>query len=85
MSRSGPGIYVTEADFVPRTERTDAHAEDDGVLLSVLYNATADESSLGVFDAASLDLLDVYPLGGVVPFHAHGIVCPAGRSCFTNP
>jgi carotenoid cleavage dioxygenase-like enzyme len=82
---SRPGSYVTEADFVPRTESKSAAQEDDGVLLSVLYNEPADQSSLGVFDAASLTLLDEYSLGGVVPFHAHGIVCPMNGRCFTNP
>jgi len=81
-----PGVYVTEADFVPRTGSTAAAAEDDGVLLSVLYNSTTDSSSLGVFDARSLALVDQFGLGGVVPFHAHGIVCPAWHGgCFTNP
>ena len=55
------------------------------MLLSVLYNETADESFMGVFDATGLTLLDVYALGGVVPFHAHGIVCPTSERCFTNP
>ncbi|EOD25290.1 hypothetical protein EMIHUDRAFT_237930 [Emiliania huxleyi CCMP1516] len=81
-----PGVYVTEADFVPRRGSTAAAAEDDGVLLSVLYNSTTDSSSLGVFDARSLALVDQFGLGGVVPFHAHGIVCPAWHGgCFTNP
>ena len=27
----------------------------------------------------------VFPLHAPVPFHAHGIVCPSGKACFTNP
>jgi hypothetical protein len=31
---SSPGVYLTEADFIPRPKGT---AEDDGVLVSILY------------------------------------------------
>jgi len=79
-----PGVYVTEGDFVPTGVE-----EDDGLLLSVLFNSTSDESSLAVFDARNLFLLQQFPFGpgNVVPFHAHGIVCtPAnGNRCFSNP
>ncbi len=34
----GADVYVTEADFVPRPE---GGTEDDGVLVSVVYNSTA--------------------------------------------
>ena len=36
---AAPSIFFTEADFVARPGATE---EDDGVLLSVLYNATSD-------------------------------------------
>jgi hypothetical protein len=66
------GVYVTEADFVPR-QGDGAYAEDDGVLLSVLYHADTDSSSLAVFDAKDLSLLASFAIpGGVVSFHAHG-------------
>ena len=87
-SWSSPGVYLTEADFVPRPRSSDgtANAEDDGLLLTVLYNATADNSFFGVFDARTVAPLGLYPLGQlVVPFHAHGIVCLPGEACFTNP
>ena len=84
-SWSAPEIYLTEADFVPRTESKEPGAEDDGVLLSVLHNATSGISSLAVFDAATLVLLDRVALGGMVPFHAHGIVCKQNEACFSNP
>ncbi len=80
-SWSAPDVYFTEADFVPKA----GGAEDSGLLLSVLYNATSSESSLAVFDAESLQLRSQTPLGGVIPFHAHGIVCPNGRPCISNP
>ena len=82
------GIFLTEADFIPRPGGT---AEDDGVLVSVMYNSTANSSSLGIFDAASLKLITNQPLGYLVPFHAHGISCPPGgvagstAGCYTNP
>ena len=43
-SWSSPGVYLTEFDFLPRTNSTAAADEDDGVLLTVLYNATSDSS-----------------------------------------
>ena len=87
---SSPGIFMTEADFVPRSSSTAAKDEDDGVLLTVLYNSTSDTSSVAVFEASSITLLRTYPLGTALPFHAHGIVCPGNPStakwaCFTNP
>ena len=60
-------------------------AEDGGHLVSVLYNSTSDESVLAVFDAATLHPVMMVPMGMVVPFHAHGVVCPAGENCYTNP
>ena len=81
---SADGIFVTEADVVPRPG---AATDDDGLLVTVLFNATGDypESSLALFDAADLSLVCQYPLGQVLPFHAHGIVCPPGAPCYTNP
>lgn len=80
---SAEGIFVTEADVVPRPG---ASADDDGLLLTVLYNASGlGESSLAVFNADDLSLVCQYPLGQVLPFHAHGIVCPPGRACYSNP
>ena len=90
-SWSEDGVLLTEADFVPNPSSVGAIAsggasrDDDGVLLSVLYNATIDQSTLAVFDAAELDLLATFPLGQVLPFHAHGIVCSPAEGCFTNP
>ena len=53
---SSAGVYLTEADFLPRTTSTSpsaslAASEDDGLLLSVLYNSTSDQSLFAVFDA----------------------------------
>lgn len=83
---SADGVFFTEADFIPRRlQDAGDPAEDDGILISVLYNTTSDRSSLGLFDAASLSLLGQYELEMVVPFHAHGIVCENPKRCYTNP
>ena len=84
-SWSAPGIFMTEFDFIPRTNGTAAKDEDDGVLLSVLYNASSDTSLFAVFDARELVPLKMYEMDAVVPFHAHGISCKRGEACFTNP
>lgn len=81
-SWSAPHIFVSEADFVPAPGGT---AEDDGLLLSILYNVSSDASSMMVFNATTLQPVLQYFLPEVVPFHAHGIVCPAPGKCFTNP
>ena len=84
-SWSSPDVYLTEADFVPTPSGGSAPKEDAGLLLTVLYNSSADTSFFGVFDAQTLVPAGIYPLGRTVPFHAHGIVCLPGEPCFTNP
>lgn len=86
---SAEATFVTEADFIPRRRRNQQspvslEEEDDGVLLSITYNANTDTSAVIILDARNFELLDTYPLEHVVPFHAHGISCVAGN-CFTNP
>jgi carotenoid cleavage dioxygenase-like enzyme len=78
---SAPGIFLTEASYVAHAN---AQAEDDGSLVSVAYNATADASALAVFSARTLQLVSWYPLDQVIPFHAHGVTC-RGQKCYTNP
>ena len=68
---SADDVYVTEPSFIPR--RTHGGAEDDGVLFTVAFNATADQSSVVLLDAATLELVEMFPLPEVIPFHAHGI------------
>merc|ERR1711871_1175119 len=82
-SWSAPGIYVSEADFVPFA--TADTTEDDGLLLTILYNVTDETSSLGVLSAKDLELLETLPLGGIMPFQAHGVTCMPGQACFSNP
>ena len=78
---ASPGVFLTEASFVPHAG---AQAEDDGSLVSVVYNATCDVSALAVFDTKTLLLVSWYPLDQVIPFHAHGVTCRAEK-CYTNP
>lgn len=82
---ASPGIFLTEADFVPRSRGLTRQDEDDGLLITILYNSTSDESLFAVFDARTLTPTGIYPMGVAVPFHAHGIVCVEGEACFTNP
>lgn len=76
------GIYLTEANFFPRGD--EHSAEDDGALFTIAYNSTENLSYAYIFDAVSLDLIDSYSLGTMVPFHAHGVTC-TGETCFSNP
>ena len=78
---ASPGIFLTEASFIPHAA---LQAEDDGSLVSVVYNSTSDASALAVFSARTLLLVSWYPLDQVIPFHAHGVTCRSGK-CYTNP
>eukprot|EP00040_Diaphanoeca_grandis_P029569 m.173432 g.173432 ORF g.173432 m.173432 type:complete len:507 (+) comp31726_c0_seq10:48-1568(+) len=80
---TSPGIFVTEASFIPVGTSND---EEDGVLVSLAYNTTAARSSLLVFDPTTLGLIDSYSLGdNIVPFHAHGVSCTPTDGCYANP
>lgn len=86
-----PGIYVTEVDFIPRnkvsssTDVISKDEEDNGILISILYDEEKDNSILGLFDAKDLKLLETFSLlGDKISFHAHGIVCTKEK-CFSNP
>ena len=82
---SAPSLFLTEADFIPRRPSlAPQQGDDEGWLITVGYNASADQSSVWLLDARSLEVVDRYDLGYVVPFHAHGVSCLFG-DCFTNP
>jgi hypothetical protein len=78
---ASPGVFLTEASFIPHV---DAQTEDDGSLVSVVYNSTDDTSALAVFSARTLNLISWYVLDQVIPFHAHGVTCRS-KACYTNP
>lgn len=63
------GDCVGEPVFVPRSK--DA-AEDDGWLLTVVYQAARHRSGLAVLDARSLDLLATAWLPHHIPYGFHG-------------
>ncbi|KAI9243598.1 carotenoid oxygenase [Sporodiniella umbellata] len=66
------GCYPSEPVFVPRPEQ-DSADEDDGVLLSVVMNATTSTSFLLVLDAVHLKVLAIADLERLVPISfAHG-------------
>jgi carotenoid cleavage dioxygenase-like enzyme len=83
---SSPDVYLTEFDFVPaHSSEEGGKNEDNGVLISIVYNKTSDMSFFTMLNATNLQLLGMYPMEHAVPFHAHGIVCKSGVPCFTNP
>ena len=72
----GPGQYPSEPIFVARRGAT---AEDDGYLLSLVYDSRRHASHVAVFDARHLD---AGPLARVwfdqhIPFTVHGLWVPA--------
>jgi len=73
----GPGRHTAEAYFVPREHGT---AEDDGYLLSYVFDAGRDASELLVLDARDLSAgpLARVMLPGRVPYGFHGAWVPDG-------
>jgi beta,beta-carotene 9',10'-dioxygenase len=69
LSWSQPGLYPGEPVFVARPEAED---EDDGVLLSVVLDATARRSMLLVLDAGDLGELARAEVPHHIPFGFHG-------------
>jgi beta,beta-carotene 9',10'-dioxygenase len=69
LSFSEPDCYPGEPVFVARPE---AEAEDDGVLLSVVLDATAGTSFLLVLDAADLHEVARAAVPHHIPFSFHG-------------
>jgi all-trans-8'-apo-beta-carotenal 15,15'-oxygenase len=68
------GCFASEPMFVARPGSS---AEDDGVLLDVVYNATSQNSELWVMDAAKIsDVVAKVMLPHHIPHQFHG--------CFTN-
>ena len=61
--------YLGEAVFVPKT---DSQQEDDGVLLSIAFNASTQLSSLIILDALSMHLVAEIYLPLHLPFGLHG-------------
>ncbi|MEL6318450.1 MAG: carotenoid oxygenase family protein, partial [Pseudomonadota bacterium] len=71
----GAGHFVSEAAFAPAPGGVD---EDDGWLLTVNYDATADDSYLAVLSAAGRPrILARLSLGQALPMSFHGLWEPA--------
>jgi len=79
---SEPGVYTTEANFIPRPGATE---EDDGVLFSMMYDSNIDQSLVVLLEPKTLKLISKTPIGFVIPYHSHGVLCNAAGKCFPNP
>jgi all-trans-8'-apo-beta-carotenal 15,15'-oxygenase len=66
----GEGRFTSEANFIPRGENS---AEDDGYLISIVYNHARKKSEIVILDACDMQReLAVIPLNHHVPFGFHG-------------
>jgi all-trans-8'-apo-beta-carotenal 15,15'-oxygenase len=66
----GEGRFTSEANFIPSSAAGD---EDDGYLISVVYNHNRQRSEVVIVDARNMiDELAVIPLKHHVPFGFHG-------------
>lgn len=64
-----PGCYPGEPVFVPRPE---ASGEDDGVILSVVFDAGSDSSFLLIIDATSFTEVARAAVPHAIPYGLHG-------------
>jgi carotenoid cleavage dioxygenase-like enzyme len=77
---SEPDCFVTEPVFVARPE---GEAEDDGVLLSTIYDASKDSSFLLLLNAQDFSELARIDIEGKIQAHYHGRFCKhyGDRTC----
>ena len=68
--------YPSEMHFVPNP---DAIEEDDGVLLTNVYDGERQQSYFQVLDASSFTVLDKAYLPHNIPFSAHGMFFPEAK------
>eukprot|EP00933_Yihiella_yeosuensis_P029430 TRINITY_DN2308_c0_g1_i1.p1 TRINITY_DN2308_c0_g1~~TRINITY_DN2308_c0_g1_i1.p1 ORF type:complete len:539 (+),score=89.28 TRINITY_DN2308_c0_g1_i1:96-1712(+) len=76
ITRQQSGYYPAEHEFVPKPQG----AEDEGVLVGIVYNSTADTSFVQVLDAQTLNPVAKAPLGLKVPFPVHATWFPSKSS-----
>jgi beta,beta-carotene 9',10'-dioxygenase len=69
VSWNEDGCYPSEGVFVPRP---DGSVEDDGVVLSLVFDSRSDESFLLILDATSFDEIARAPTPFPIPFGLHG-------------
>ncbi|MCB1688419.1 MAG: carotenoid oxygenase family protein [Halioglobus sp.] len=66
----GEGRFTSEPNFIPAREGT---SEDDGYLISIVYNHTRQKSEVVILDAGDMQReMAVIPLEHHVPFGFHG-------------
>ena len=83
-----PGLYVTEANFLvkPGAEpHSPVSQEDDGLLFTILYNSSSDTSLAALLEPQTMKLVEAFDMGGVIPYHSHGVICQTSGKCFSNP
>jgi carotenoid cleavage dioxygenase len=71
--RYGPGVVCGEAVFTPDPDGT---TEDSGWILNFVHDLGADQSSVVVLDAATLEEAAQVQLPRRVPFGFHGSFLP---------
>jgi all-trans-8'-apo-beta-carotenal 15,15'-oxygenase len=65
--------FCGEPMFAPSIQAT---AEDDGYLITILYNGKSQESEMIILSAKDLSLQTRVPLGMAIPHGLHGCYCP---------
>ena len=75
-SWSEPGYFVCEPLF---QQAPNAQREDDGVLMFVAYDSTADKSMLMLLNGTTLSEIARAPMSGRMPAHFHGKWLPDGK------
>lgn len=78
---AAPRGFVSEPIFVPRTHEPSA-AEDDGWVLTLVFNAEREKSEVVILDAQSLQPVARLLLKHHVPYGLHGSFTP---QCFRSP
>merc|ERR1719487_1968153 len=68
-----PNMYPSEVEFVPNPSGT---AEDDGVLLGIVFDGNTNSSFFQILDAQTMKRLAKAPLPIKVPFPVHSSFFP---------
>lgn len=57
--------------------------EDDGALLSMVFDSNANSTSIIILDSKTMTTLAEIPLPNNIPFHFHGIFCPKNTTQYS--
>jgi carotenoid cleavage dioxygenase-like enzyme len=80
---NGSTYLLTEALFVPKKievpppDKPDPATEEDGLLVSVMYDVTADRSVIAGVDPVTMTTVFLVTLPFTIPPHFHGTFCEA--------